>query len=275
MNKIYPTIITENNIVVVKGSNRLIANQSHPNFGKILERVRAGRFSNIEQLFNIKERVEKIFNVVINNNRIFYSGKEVHSVLGRKILTFMSQGLPYRPLVKFMNKLMENPDQVSRDTLYAYLEKQLLPIEADGDFIATKAIRNNMTDKWTGTIKNVIGKSISMPREQVNKSPNECAGAGLHCGSSTYVRSYGSGDDKYILVKVNPKDVVVVPQGGAMEKIRLCRYKVLKTIDREALDFCSDYAPKNPQYKDIPKADTKSNHLSQKRDKSGRFTKSK
>ena len=229
----------------MKGGKRLIAQASHPMFGQILQRIREGKYTNIERLFEIKKAFEKIFNITIENGNLSYRGTVLNNSVSEKILGFVRDGLPYRPWVKFLNKLMENPSQASRDSLLSYLEGEKLPVCDDGDFLAVKAIKSDWTDKHSGTVKNVLGVPVTMDRAKVNADSGECAGAGLHVGSATYVHGYGSSGDIYLLCKINPRDVVVVPNAERFSKIRVCRYVPVQRIDREQLTFNSDYAPKN------------------------------
>ncbi len=262
----YPVQFTADSVILLKGGRRFIASSSHINFHKIRDYIRAGRYNNIERLFEVKSSLEKIYNITIkDNSQIFYKDAPLHPVMAEKIMYFLRNGLPHRALIKFFNNLMENTSQTARDTLYDYLTQQKLPITDDGQFIGVKAIQRDWTDIHSGKVCNKVGKTVQMKREDVNSNPSECGHVGLHLGSAEYVRQYGKGDSsRYILVQVNPKDVVVVPREGTYQKIRVCKYKVIAEIKREDLDFTSDYAPKNKQY------EARKNH-GPKRDKNGRF----
>ena len=82
-------------------------------------------------------------------------------------------------------------------------------------------------DKYTGTISNAIGTIVEVSRGSVDDNrSNECS-KGLHCGALDYVYSYGNGDDRIVIVKVNPADAVSVPKDHTYQKLRTCRYEVV------------------------------------------------
>ena len=60
---------------------------------------------------------------------------------------------------------------------------------------------------------------------------------GLHAGALNYVASYGSveSNDRIVIVKINPEDVVSVPSDCNCEKLRTCRYEVVGEYQGELL----------------------------------------
>lgn len=258
--------ITASSVVLFKTGKRLVAHSSHPNFRAIIDRIKNKQYNNIERLFEIKRTIEKVFNVqIVDGKEVRYNGNLVHSGVSKQILDFIKMGIPHRPLVKFLNKLMQNPSQASRDSLYSYIGDKYLPITEDGDFIACKAIRKDWLDIHSGKVSNRVGETVMMKRSDVNPSSQECAGSGLHVGSSEYIKAYGGAESKYIMVKINPRDVVVVPQESGYGKIRVCRYKVIREVSLDQIDFTSPYAPNNSNYKEIARI------KGPKRDNKGRF----
>jgi len=273
MNTNYLYNITNTSVVVYKNGKRFLAHDTHPNFKKIIEKIKANSLNGIERLFEVKQTIEKCFNVeIVEGKEVRYKGVALNSGVTKQILSFISEGIPHKPLVKFLDKLMQNPDIEARDTLYNYIGAHYLPITEDGDFVACKAIRGDWMDIYSGKVSNRVGETVYMDRNKVNKSKFECAGSGLHVGSDKYIvgyaRDYGKNDYRYIMVKVNPRDVVVVPDEGGFGKIRLCRYKVIREVNREDVSFTSHYAPENKTYKEIRESKPKKGP---KRDAKGRF----
>jgi hypothetical protein len=68
-----------------------------------------------------------------------------------------------------------------------------------------------------------------MTRAKVDDNRSVGCSQGLHAGALNYVAGYGSLDagDKIVIVKINPKDVVSVPNDCNCEKLRTCRYEVV------------------------------------------------
>ena len=165
--------------------------------------------------------------ITVENNKVIYEGEECHGVIVDRILAFVKEQIDATPLLNFLEKLMSNPSKNCVDQLYQFLEHKNLPIDPDGDFYAYKAVRSNWMDKHTGTIRNKIGDIVEIKRNKVDDNPRNDCSYGLHVGSIEYVRSFGSADDKYLIVKVNPADAVAVPSYDT-KKMRCCRYEVVE-----------------------------------------------
>jgi hypothetical protein len=82
-----------------------------------------------------------------------------------------------------------------------------------------------------------------MERMNVDDDPNHTCSAGLHFCAYSYLSSYGSsGNDKVMLVKVNPADVVSIPTDYNNAKARCCRYEVVQEIEHIITEpIYSDY----------------------------------
>ena len=230
-----PYTINETTITCYIGTEIKTIARDHAHAKQIIQALREGAPPSVlSQLFD-KVKAMRVFmhgNVKIEGNKVFYKGKELHNVMVDRIQSFMADGLPYKSMVKFLDKLMQNPSYRSVELLYSFLEHVALPITPDGDFLAYKAIRNDWTDKHTGTISNHIGALVQEDRNKISDDPQSACSKGLHCGSINYVTGfscgYGTpGGDRIVLVKVNPKDVVCVPYDCSCEKVRCCEYRVM------------------------------------------------
>ena len=70
--------------------------------------------------------------------------KVIHNHVVGRILDFMREGLPYKPLTRFVEKLMENPSRRAVNELYAFLEHKNMPLTPDGNFLAYKGVRERL-----------------------------------------------------------------------------------------------------------------------------------
>jgi hypothetical protein len=61
----------------------------------------------------------------------------------------------------------------------------------------------------------------------VQDDPENACSHGLHAGTIEYVKCFGEVNDKIIIVKINPKDVVSVPSHETT-KLRCCKYEVVQ-----------------------------------------------
>ena len=125
----------------------------------------------------------------------------------------------------------------SQKELYDFLEHESLPITEDGYFLAYKAVRADYMDKYRGAFDNHVGNVCEMTRSKVDDDRSRGCSNGLHAGALNYVAGYGSveSNDKIVIVKINPKDVVSVPSDCNHEKLRTCRYEVVGEYQGELL----------------------------------------
>jgi hypothetical protein len=211
----------------------------HINYKMILEALPTATADELLDIVDVEKAVATFSDglVEIKNGQVTYEGEVVHGSISKRILEFMSKGLPFQPLVNFLNNLMENPSMQSQKELYDFLEHEHLPITEDGHFLAYKAIRNDYMDKYRGTFDNSVGKICKMQRAKVDDDRARGCSDGLHAGALNYVASYGSVEsgDRIVIVKINPRDVVSVPSDCNCEKLRTCQYEVVGEYQGELL----------------------------------------
>jgi len=238
----------ENITVFLSGRGPLVAHSSHPNF----ERIREGalnRDESIADLFDVAQTVATKFErlsdrVTMANGRLYLDGVEVDNVLTKQVIRYQNEGVQdWRSLVNFFENVQANPNEHSREQLFEWLDRRDFTITPDGMIVGYKGVRadngeftsiNTGTaivdgEVKTGAIPNYIGAVVEMPRNQVQWDPSEGCSTGLHVGSYRYADSFSQG--ALLEVHVNPRDVVSVPTDSDWEKMRVCRYVVVNTID--------------------------------------------
>lgn len=164
-----------------------------------------------------------------SDGQLYAIGDEnpIHKTIGKKLLSFVSEGLPCEALVNFWNNLKLNPSQASIDQLYEFLEKNHHPLTDDGCFLAYKKVTrvgSELKDTHSRTFNNNVGDHVTMSRDAVNPDPNQTCSTGLHVASFEYAKGFGG--DVLVVVKVNPRDVVAVPTDYNQQKMRTCAYTV-------------------------------------------------
>jgi hypothetical protein len=239
-----PFILSTDFITVVSENKPHTVYSNDGRFTKLKEALRNKNWGIIPEIISLPKAIA-LFSagkVQVFEGEVTYNGKPIHNSLTARILEFVREEFPFEPLVKFMDKLMDNPSERSREQLYNYLNLYMLPICDDGDFIAQKGVTSEFKDYHTGKIDNSVGKIIEMDRKLVNDDPNCGCHAGLHVGSEDFVsRGYSGGN--VILCKINPKDVVSIPFDSSYAKMRVCRYEVIGVVGQNAAPFTSNYAP--------------------------------
>jgi hypothetical protein len=165
--------------------------------------------------------------VQVFDGEIYYDNKKVSGYLAEQILSMVKEGIPFEPLVEFLNNVMQNPSNDAKEDLYKFLENGQMPITTDGHFLAYKYINWDWKDAYSRTFDNSIGKVVEVDRSTVVEDRNVCCAPGLHVGALQYVGEPVQNSKRVVIVKVNPKDVVSVPTSYSFQKMRTCRYEVI------------------------------------------------
>lgn len=243
---VFSAVITDEGRVIltafVNGEPETI-DESHPNFARILAALRSngdvGDLLSHTTLFeNLDAKVE------VRDDGVYYGDWAIHNSLTATIERYQQEGRDTSGLVKFMERLMNNPSENSRDQLFTWAQAQDLTIDAEGYIIAFKAVTTDMTSRNHGTayvdgvehhgaIPYPIGSVVSMPREDVVDDPTVACNRGLHVGTLRYARTFGP--PVIIQVQIDPADCVSVPGDSNFEKMRVCKLKVLSKEVREVV----------------------------------------
>lgn len=194
------------------------------------------------KLNGISERVR------VTETTLLFDGDPINNVLTDHIIRLVREGdsAQYAPLVAFLEKVRTNPSADSIDSLYSWLLDRKFSITPDGDFIAYKGVAldkdgNSISINhgraiadgvvYNGAIPNKDGSVIEMPRSQVQADTAIGCASGLHAGTWNYAAAFARG--RVLVVKINPRDVVSVPNDCSFQKLRVSRYVVLSAIDQE------------------------------------------
>lgn len=172
--------------------------------------------------------------VRVEHGIVLYNGVPIHGTLVDRMLIMIDDGFDVKYMGMFLENLMNNTSYRAVNELYGFLEKSDLPLTDDGCFLAYKRVRNNFMDLHSGTFDNSPGKLVKMERCDVNEDKNKTCSAGLHFCAHSYLPSYGnSADNRTIMVKINPRDVVSIPVDYNSAKGRCCQYEVVCEIKKE------------------------------------------
>ena len=208
---------------------------AHPNFDAIVRAIRESRFDDAVRKIDLVTEVKKFIEtdvdnaLKIENGTVYYNGTPVHNSLTDRILRMMDEGFDATPMIRFLHNLMQNPSNTAINELYGFLEKSQLPITEDGHFLAYKRVRSDYMDCHSGTIRNMVGDSPSMPRNAVDDNRNNTCSNGLHFASLNYLRHFEG--PRLMVLDINPRDVVSIPADYNDSKGRCCGYLVYQEID--------------------------------------------
>lgn len=221
---------------------------SHENYQKLVQAIRDNDVEGFISLVDIKSSLSNYTNgqCVIENDSITINGREVHGSIVNKILEMKKDGFPFEFMMRFLEKLQQNPSSQSKSELYDFIENNGIHITPDGNFLCYKIVKSDFWSKTAGKtvlrkgrvdsdgrIFNGIGEEIECERGEVDDDRRRECSFGLHVGGLSYAGPNGSfrvGNDKCVVVCVNPKDCVSVPLDYGANKLRVSAYKVVSEV---------------------------------------------
>ena len=243
-------IITDTGITVYANGTRYSIANSHENYIAINKAIG----ENNQELFDsiliglespiVASRAAEV-GIVVKNSTVYYDGQAIEDIFADKLISLIKQGFENLDGYKnYLANLMQNPSASSRTQLSEFLQYKELPITPDGCFLAYKGVQgdyyssngNRKTKVLAGVVNeigqilNCVGSQISVDRGQVDDNRRNHCSFGLHVGSLNYAKGFS---EKVIVVKVNPKDVVSVPNDCNCQKCRVSAYEVIEDFSKE------------------------------------------
>ena len=230
------------NISFIANGKQYQVTKDHESYTKVLQ----GLVDNLSEseLVEIVDKSESLKKFLCTNSNAYLSveGSTVSftdedgsvealdGVLVETLLDIVKQNLPVQGLVNFVKKCMDNPDYqiIAESGLFEFLSHRNMPICEDGDFLAYKAVTNDYKDKYTNSYDNSVGSVVKEKRRRVNSDRNVGCSSGLHAGTYSYASGFARSDDKVVIVKINPKNVVSIPKDSNCQKLRCCEYMVVQ-----------------------------------------------
>jgi hypothetical protein len=221
--------------IVIDGKNYNIQ-ASHPKFSDAITSIVNNDYDEFMNIVDPASKLSKLYasyeGIEVKDGSLYVFEEQVHGVIAERILGLLNIGLDCTNVFKFILKLNLNPSKRAVDELYTFLEHKNLPLTDTGNFLAYKAVRNNFTDKHTGKFLNTVDSVLEMPRNKVDDNKEVGCSYGFHAGTVEYALGFACGDDKLVLVEINPADVVSIPTDCNFQKLRTCKYKVVGEYER-------------------------------------------
>lgn len=171
--------------------------------------------------------------LVITRDGATYNGKKINQdiedFLVQRFLADPTDNEAFSAWEKFIeNTSDEQLDYKVTNRLFMFLSKKDLTITKEGKVLAWKVITSDYKDKYTRTIDNSIGQTVTMARNQVDSDDTQTCSYGLHVCSFDYLSGFASHGDVVVQVEIDVKDIVAIPLDYAGDKIRVCEYRVLR-----------------------------------------------
>lgn len=223
-------------LAMVDGTNYTVSTE-HPNYKVLKEAFNekdADKFlANLDVIQKAIDAVKSVSTtnrVVVNSDGVFIDGTPVHNTVSTAIMRLLRGGFDFAPMVKFLERVLQNPSKRSVEQLWTFLEVNGLMLTEDGCFLAYKSVKSNYLDKYSGKFDNKPGAVLRMDRNQVDDDFTRHCSTGFHVGALEYSGPngwYHDSSDRVIICKVAPEDVVSVPNDHSCQKLRTCAYTVV------------------------------------------------
>ena len=230
---------------VMTGNGNLIATidnrnyqvtSEHMSYSDLFEAFKNNDAEAFVRLYDVKQRVESYctdgVGVVVDGERVLYNGVELNNAIVDTIKNMMRHDLDPAPMVKFLERAINMGGGSYRvlHELWNFIEACGLTVTEDGCFLAYKTVNDDYTDKYSGRFENVVGAEHRMPRFEVDDNCERHCSHGFHVGGLAYAGPggwYNGPNDKVLICKVAPEDVVSVPTDHSFQKLRCCAYTVV------------------------------------------------
>lgn len=227
-------------LVVTTDSRVFTLTNDHKDFDDILALLKSGDHAQAElrldRAMHVRAAVQDT-SFDINGNVVTYNGRQLPAVMAQYIIRLNTEGFDLAPLEKFTANLFANPSYRATQECFKFLEANEMPITEDGCFIAYRSVTLDYKDHRTGRWDNSIGAICEEDRNLVDEDPNNTCSKGLHVCALGYIHGpnshgYGGSRSHWVIVKVNPRDVVAVPHDYKNTKMRVCRFEVVGQLDK-------------------------------------------
>jgi hypothetical protein len=228
MSQPLPYQITNDTVMVVVDGEAHEVDKSQPNYEPLRQAIIQGRWEDVPNHLTVGQVIEDWadgeFTVV--DGDVYYQDEALPSALNKRILETVAKGENPQPIMRFWERLDENPSYRSRNQLYDFLMRHPgIPFTEDGFILFYKGVRRDFRDCHSGKFDNSPGQKLFMKRNRVSDDPTKACHFGFHVGARSYAVGFGHGQT--VICKVDPADVVCVPNDCAQAKVRIHRYEVV------------------------------------------------
>lgn len=265
------TITNNDNINIIINSKAFSIAPDHVNYTRIKAALRRKDCPKVLSLIDIVAAINKAGKgkVVVKDGKVFYNNKISHNYVAKKILEMKRKGFAIDHMIRFMENLMQNPNEAVKTDLLQFMEYGKLPICSDGTFLCYKRVRDDFTSFYDSKTDNRVGQSPALKWEQCDCDRNNTCAPSLHACSFSYLPYYCSGQGRVIMVKINPKEVAAIPVDMSQTKLRCRTYTVLEDLgtDGEGNNLSDSLS-------ETPVRTSQGSKFGPKRDSKGRFIKS-
>lgn len=142
-------------------------------------------------------------------------------------------------LQKFMERAGKCNRRHTLEDLMRFMQRGDLPIADDGSIVIYKILKKrkladypgfDYVDCHSGNVPQKVGSYVYMDESLVDPNRSQDCSNGLHVARRGYLSGFSG--DVVVIAKVNPEDVIAVPQYDS-NKMRVCGYHILAELSSE------------------------------------------
>lgn len=239
-----------NHWTVISAGKNYSFDSTHPKYDELVGFIKASDEKSFIETLSVGKVVDtwSSGDFRLEGGFLFYLNEQIHPVITNRILEMIKEGFDHQPMLRFLENLYKNISYRAITELYGFLTHKALPITDDGHFLAYKSVRihrgetifdlegreikdGDLVDAFTRkSYRNNVGDQPTMNRNRVDDDCHKDCSYGLHAGALKYVTEQYI-QDKIIIVKINPADVVSVPIYSETLKLRCSSYEVISVYD--------------------------------------------
>lgn len=237
MNKIPFTLTGESLTVFHNGTHYF--NVGTTQYREIAKAIAAAAWDRIPALLDPNAALQSFLGdgFTATDGGISYHNVPLPESIVTRLHAMAGAGQDPSPLLRFYERLHKNPSFRSREQLHRFMQHLDIAIEPDGTFLAYKGVNSDYTDRHTGKVNNLPGARHVMDRNLVSDDPATACHYGFHVGALEYARGFGS---TVVICRVDPENVVCVPNDYSSQKMRVCEYEVVGEWSGQTLSQVSD-----------------------------------
>lgn len=247
MNKITKSVTTAASITVVldiDGKKKTFTVKSSDERFSVLKRYIADdSVDAIVELMDTTSKVSKLSDGKIKkgaNGQLAIEDEEIPVQLADKIKAVAASDYDPTPFINFWKRLKQNPSEHSRRQFYEFIKHCDCNITADGHVIVYKGVKSDLRSNHSSThqcrdgrkidLVHTPGTFLEIPRGDAVDNPSVACSFGLHCAPWCHVKSIYGSYGAIVELLLDPADVVSVPHDGRGEKLRVCKYKIIRVM---------------------------------------------
>ena len=234
---VYDYTLTKEAITIFRDDESRVITKGYPKFDSIKSDLIINNFSDVSlqsafDLLSLPTFIDKFsegnITVCHEEGSIFYGTFEIKNSLVDRMFDIMNRGVNVLPMVRFLDKLMDNPDENIVEQLYPFMQHNSIEINTDGDIKAYRNITKDYKDHHTNTMDNSIGTIVKLPRSLVDCNPENTCSTGIHAASYKYASTFEKG--RLVEVTINPSHVCSVPVDYDGQKMRVSELTIVKEL---------------------------------------------